>query len=78
MFPSQDNATHHELAVDMEDWSGNRRFARWLFSSTTKTKTKKTKTGRFFHIKDKDKDLWGNRRFARWLVSSTSPNDSKL
>ena len=25
---SQDNLTHHELAVDMEDWSGNRRFAR--------------------------------------------------
>jgi len=26
---NQDNATHHELAVDMEDWSGNRRFARY-------------------------------------------------
>ena len=43
MFPSQDNATHHELAVDMEDWSGNRRFARWLFSYTSKTKTKTKK-----------------------------------
>jgi len=26
---NQDNSTHHELAVDMEDWSGNRRFARY-------------------------------------------------
>ena len=24
-----DNKTHYELAVDMEDWSGNRRFARY-------------------------------------------------
>ena len=40
MFPSQDNATHHELAVDMEDWSGNRRFARWLVSSTSPNDSK--------------------------------------
>ena len=60
MFPSQDNATHHELAVDMEDWSGNRRFARWLFSSTTKTKTK-TK-------KDKDRSLLPYQRQRQRLV----------
>ena len=26
---NQDNATQYELSIDMEDWSGNRRFARY-------------------------------------------------
>ncbi len=26
---NQDNATQYELSIDLEDWSGNRRFARY-------------------------------------------------